>query len=623
MDNNETNQTSLNNSDASRLMRELNAHLNQSNDSSMDGFTGLQNSSDSDIKMSGDGSRQQTLTQLMKTMYNSAPRQQIVLQGNDKTNSFSVYGQEVDIFTSAINTSQVSAGSNKVKITPVVNFDWDPKYYIGHLVAVHRDNTYMAYVIKGKTGGNIRIINRKTADRWLIKCVEGRVVDVAFAHSDAVILAAVDEIGNLYVHEMQEIDGKTINTLLLNVQRPENTAPSEYHRVIWCPYIPDDSEDTLTDTSNLDSSRVLVLTHDERAEIWSIDMINRDYGVGPINPHDVENGMISIDSHDKPIIDAAFSPDGTALASASLDGEVKFFQVYLFEGTSPRCLHQWKPHDGKPVSCLFFLDDHKSFSPDAQLWKFAVTGANKNQELKVWSCESWRCLQTVRFLNPPNVPSNFTQDLCLKATMDLSARYLALSDTNKKVLYILQLHEDTSSNSAHISSISEFILAQPCLSLAILDASKKRFKRSANDTHFDEITTGDLVDDNDDEDQAMVPETTGVQIRLFSVHTKSLQELLIRYKPECSVPQSSSPSVSSLSIDETGLRDTLSDISFQVTNDDEDDREIDEEIEDVEIEEVKDEEEEEEDDGDDEDQDDRGGEGGNTYRLPVHDVHKK
>ena len=32
----------------------------------------------------------------------------------------------------------------------------------------------------------------------------------------------------------------------------------------------------------------------------------------------------------------------------------------------------------------------------SQFWKFAVTGCNQNQELKVWSCETWHCLQTIR-----------------------------------------------------------------------------------------------------------------------------------------------------------------------------------------------------------------------------------
>ena len=65
------------------------------------------------------------------------------------------------------------------------------------------------------------------------------------------------------------------------------------------------------------------------------------------------------------IVDACYSPDGSALATASLDGEVKFFQVYLHDKSAPRCIHQWKPHDGRPVSSLFFLDDHKNPNPES------------------------------------------------------------------------------------------------------------------------------------------------------------------------------------------------------------------------------------------------------------------
>ena len=59
------------------------------------------------------------------------------------------------------------------------------------------------------------------------------------------------------------------------------------------------------------------------------------------------------------------------------------------------------------------------------------------------------------------------------------------------MLYVLQLHQDNSTNSAHVSSVSEFTLAQPCLSFAILDAGTKRFKKTkGDDSHLDEITTG-------------------------------------------------------------------------------------------------------------------------------------
>ena len=130
---------------------------------------------------------------------------------------------------------------------------------------------------------------------------------------------------------------------------------------------------------------------------------------------------------------------------------------------SPRCLHHWRPHDGKPVSSLFFLDNHRNPNPDIQFWKFAVTGADHNsvrpefelgvgcqcdcysvitllltylvQEIKVWSCESWDCIQTIRFEPSPTT----TQPMMFKAALDLSARYLLLSNIYQKIVYVLQL----------------------------------------------------------------------------------------------------------------------------------------------------------------------------------------
>lgn len=62
----------------------------------------------------------------------------------------------------------------------------------------------------GKSGGVVRIINRKTAERALLKDLTGKVVDIAFAYTDDVILAAVDEVGNLLVHSVREGDDKKI-----------------------------------------------------------------------------------------------------------------------------------------------------------------------------------------------------------------------------------------------------------------------------------------------------------------------------------------------------------------------------------------------------------------------------
>ncbi len=112
------------------------------------------------------------------------------------------------------------------------------------------------------------------------------------------------------------------------------------------------------------------------------------------------------------------------------------------EESAPRCLHEWSPHDGRPLSSLFFLDDHRDHRSEEQFWKFAVTGAQHNSEIKLWSCENWTCLQTVKFRPPKSEGGDGRNgDVVLKAALDLSAKFLVLSDINRKNVYILQLKE--------------------------------------------------------------------------------------------------------------------------------------------------------------------------------------
>ena len=65
--------------------------------------------------------------------------------------------------------------------------------------------------------------------------------------------------------------------------------------------------------------------------------------------------------------------------------------------------------------------------PSSPLWKWAVTSADHNTELKLWSCEQWECHQTIRFQSPDNAP------IIQKMTIDLSASFLLISDIYRKV----------------------------------------------------------------------------------------------------------------------------------------------------------------------------------------------
>ncbi len=62
-----------------------------------------------------------------------------------------------------------------------------------------------------------------------------------------------------------------------------------------------------------------------------------------------------------------------------------------------RCLHDFSPHKGAPVSQLIFCDNRQSLDPGNQYWRFLITAAKSNTEIKIWCTVNWKCLQTLRY----------------------------------------------------------------------------------------------------------------------------------------------------------------------------------------------------------------------------------
>uniref|UniRef100_A0A3P9QC06 Enhancer of mRNA-decapping protein 4 n=1 Tax=Poecilia reticulata TaxID=8081 RepID=A0A3P9QC06_POERE len=445
--------------------------------------------------------------------------QRICLTGDDGSTCIPIVLNNVEIVASqdsGINSK--ARGSNKVKIQPVAKYDWEHKYYYGRLIAV--SNSFLAYAIRGANNhAMIRVLSLDFSERSLLKGFTGAVTDLAFAHLDSSLLGCVDEAGNLMVWHLTLTRSKILDQIVVHIQRPEDAPLNSHRRLIWCPYILEDSEENQDDTS-----QTLALLHEDGAEVWDLEVLRANYSSWPVDASEIKDGLIIVKGHTQRVSEGALSPDGTVLATASHDGYIKFWQIYIEGGQDkPRCLHELRPHEGRPLSCLLFCDNHKRQDPEVPFWRFLITGADQNQELKLWCTVSWTCLQTIRF--SPD-PFNSTVLPSLKASLDLAAEYLILTDVQRKVLYVMELRQDQEKGKASFTAVSEFLLTHPVLSFGVRDVTHSRLR------HTEVLPAEEESESMSTEGtQGPAESKSGIQIKLYCVHTKSLQDVQIWFQP--------------------------------------------------------------------------------------------
>ena len=71
------------------------------------------------------------------------------------------------------------------------------------------NSQFLAYVLEGKSGYVLRLIQPETSNRALLKGFVGAVLDVSFAHGSSGLLACVDEGGNVYLWDMNKVEEVT------------------------------------------------------------------------------------------------------------------------------------------------------------------------------------------------------------------------------------------------------------------------------------------------------------------------------------------------------------------------------------------------------------------------------
>lgn len=186
------------------------------------------------------------------------------LQGTDDQNVYDITGTLVNVSPSAASASS-RTGSNKIRVEPINKFDFDTRYTLGNLVAVHHSFSLVAIALNRANEAAaplIRIRNVKEDIAVLLRGFEGRVIDLSFSYAQSeTLLAALDERGTLFVFRVSESQTgakKSLEqTLVLRAShggagvkttRPSaddsQTASTEIcGRVMWTRYIADEEED--------------------------------------------------------------------------------------------------------------------------------------------------------------------------------------------------------------------------------------------------------------------------------------------------------------------------------------------------------------------------------------------
>ncbi|XP_075242831.1 enhancer of mRNA-decapping protein 4-like isoform X2 [Convolutriloba macropyga] len=430
--------------------------------------------------------------------------------GNDATNE-QVLAENVVIYSTTVPGSQAS---RKIFARDLTRYDWEQKYHNGNLVTSNSE--FFAYALRGlQTNFCIRIMNRSTGSKTLIKNFVHNICDLAFASHSNVVLGAVDVMGNFSIWELKSKGGSTLDFTILWSVKSGETVSSDNHRLKWQPTMgPPSCEGDYTDKEMQEPPPLFVVTSDKTVNVFDLDMLSNKFEEQrELNLKDISDSYISIKDHGGVVTDCDVSPDAQILATVSEDGCMKCFQL-LFDKTPPtsKCLQNFQPHaKHSKLSSLLFCDNHRDPYVSESFWRFFVTGADFNREIKLWCASTWKLLQTITFDRDPQP--------MLKAAMDPTGRYVVLTDVMREIMYILTLkkHQNKDKSGYAVFFVcTEYVLSSPVLSFSIWQIQ---------------------TDEEEEDEHERGASLNEVVIKMTSINTKTMQELEVRVSSDVFNPQ--------------------------------------------------------------------------------------
>ncbi|CAF3487753.1 unnamed protein product [Rotaria sp. Silwood1] len=225
--------------------------------------------------------------------------QQIELNTNDPVQSTHLITlREVDIQLTNRKTIPTETtptnDNNQVFSQPIVDHNWESRYYSGHLVATC--GNFVAYSLKRQNGDDIVCVFYKQVDfRSVINPpFSGDIHDLVFSFSEDVLLACVDQASHLRIYRIEKNDepNELQHTLILfvDLQYSNNQCPPT---LSWCYFIPDsnDSEDN-------DAYTMLSVTRGSNVEVLNVDIASQScISENMLNLNQIVNGRLTYEDN--------------------------------------------------------------------------------------------------------------------------------------------------------------------------------------------------------------------------------------------------------------------------------------------------------------------------------------
>uniref|UniRef100_A0A8D8YSG2 Enhancer of mRNA-decapping protein 4 n=1 Tax=Cacopsylla melanoneura TaxID=428564 RepID=A0A8D8YSG2_9HEMI len=449
----------------------------------------------------------------------------IVINSNEHSEYFrEISSHHVDV-NLGFKASHLES-SSCMNLTDMVRYSWPQVKSTENLIAVHQSGKYIAYgIFISNTIWSVRIHDVESDSRHRVDDLYYPVADLAFVSSyEELMLAVIDVKGNVFIYNLYFLNGQFHYERYLEVTASETSAPGPY-KLVW---YAGDKESSIP--------RALAVTRGKKIEIWNLESIYSSHkkiaktSALPISI--LREHIIEMNQHNDLVTRVCFSVDGAAVATASLDGSIMFFQILdLDEPNVPKPLHSWEPHGGAPVTHMLLLDNYE----DDVFWRFLVSFSNDNSVLKIWSCESWLCLQTFSFHAPS--PGDVIHMI---PYVDRYSKYIYLSDCHNKVFYVLELFSDPERPIAYVFKFAAFLVISPILSIHV-NSCDVVLRRNPGDTGL-MLSGGDDNDIHTDFDDLRGRDLNILhdnRIRLYILSPKSLQNCELLFPSLPIVPDSS------------------------------------------------------------------------------------